>query len=364
MIKLKETVSYVETWTITGRKIIIGDKRADSFTLVKKKEHTIFKELIELLKQYQYENIEDIPSKYQSLAYGLQQRGYFEDGNVGVKLFNEYKSLSKEIYKKEFEYVETKENENILKNILYYLALVVVMILVSGNIEMDNLTISLENAKVYDIIISIIFLPLVIVATHELGHYLLARYTGVTVSSITFCFVVVYPSVYLSYRGINLCKTRNKIMIISGGVFAHLVGALLGIVLVNIGYDSLFLKLWVLSNISMIYANILPLAASDGYFILSSIIGVFNLRMKGYRAINSLMHRNRKNVTMTDLVCGIALMGLWIFSFYGLHNFFRMIVNVFGISKFIMNTSYILICILLMLRFVIKIYQMKFTVKT
>lgn len=363
MIKLKKTVSYVETWTVTGKKIIIGDKSADSFTLVKQKEHIIFKELLELLENNKYEMIEDLPPQYQALAYGLQQRGYFEGDCATSKVFNEYKSLSKEIYKKEFAFTETKENKKIFKNVLYYIALALVMMLVVHNIDMDKLTISLENVNLLDLISSIIFLPILIVATHELGHYLLARYTGVTVSAITFCFVVIYPSVYLSYRGINLCKTINKIMIITGGMFAHLVGVLSGIYLINGGYDSLFLKLWILSNISMIYANMIPLAASDGYFMLSSIIGVFNLRMKGYRAINCWMHRNTENVTMTDSISGIFLIGLWLFSFYGLRSFFELIINVFGVREIIMNISYIVICILLMLRFVIKIYQMKFTQK-
>lgn len=358
MLELSNTVSYVETWTITGKKVIIGDRSANAFTLISKKEHELFFELIKLLNMKLFNQISELPEKYHSLAYNLQKRGYFNDEVAPHGSFNEYNSLSTIFFTKEISKKERNENTHILVNIIYFLVFMCICLWNIHTFDIEIINISFSGITFVEILSSIIFLPILIMLTHEVGHYMTSLLAGVEVATLNFGFAVVYPSIYLTYKGLNICKTSNKLMVISGGVFMHLVGMFIGVLFLKNGYNSIFLKLWVLSNLSMIYANVIPITASDGYFMLTSILGIYNIRLRGYKTLNKWLHGKKGN--RTDILYGILMIFLWGSSFWGLHSFFDMIAQTFYIETWIVNFSYTLVTIVLIARFVIKIFQMRF----
>ncbi|MDR0690605.1 MAG: hypothetical protein LBF32_00760 [Streptococcaceae bacterium] len=127
--------------------------------------------------------------------------------------------------------------------------------------------------------------------------------------------------------------------------------AFMGILLLlNFKIHSQILIMFIISNISMIFTNLLPFGTSDGYFILSSILGIFNLRLAGYRAINSWMKKLK--TTRYDSICGLWFLTIWTLAFLSFYKMLNSLQN----YLYIPSIFKIIILGFMIFKFVRKIY--------
>ena len=352
MLNLSETSTYTETYALLGKRLILGDKSGNSYVVIKERE--LFYSLLRCFDTKQINEIDELPEQYQDLAKVLKTRGFLNDGTQLQSSFNEYNRFSNTFYRKKFAPGIAKERNNLFFSVAYFtvfIFLTVWMVLLSTS---QKLTFDIRELKLYEWLLAIIVLPVLVVFFHESGHFIASKIAGISVDEFRIGLYVIYPTAYLTYNGINISKTHNRLVIISGGIFAHAFGAVAGFLLYRYIGQSHLLILWILANMSMFIANALPLGASDGYFFLSTLLGIYNLRLKGYKAISDWMRlsfRSKGNV-----VCGLLLLLMWIISFRGLWSFLHELGAALTISANIINWFSLILIVILVFRFLKNIY--------
>lgn len=105
-------------------------------------------------------------------------------------------------------------------------------------------------------------------------------------------------------------------------------------------------------------SNLTLFGACDGYFIFSSALGIFNLRLRGYKALNEMMHRRK--VKRSDLIMSLIMIGLLIYSFSCLYGSLIVFAHYFLVPLHIVQLVAIVFTIALAIRFILKTYKMKF----
>lgn len=355
MLNLSKTVTYIETNTLTGKKLVVGDKDEDSYIVIK--DRSMFFSLLNIFNNMSVNDIKELPNEYQPLATSLKKRGFLNDSTQVRPSFNELSSFSNTLFSKRISSGIVHERNNAIISFVYFTTLILMLVLLGKMYIDSDLIIDIDGFKVYEIVLSLTLLPFIVLLIHEAGHFIASKIAGIAVKELRVGLYVIYPTVYLKYKGVNICKTHNRLIIISGGVFAHTLGALIGFIIYYKYGGSNLIVLWIISNISMIFANVLPLGATDGYFFLSSLLGVYNLRFKGYQTLNNWMHlkfRTKKNSWY-----GFLLIFLWTISFKGLFDFLHTIGQALNIQNSITNIVIIIVMGILLFRFFINIYKLK-----
>lgn len=356
VIKFSPHFCYIETKTLTGRKIIAGDRATNSSLQVKQQERQRFLELYALIEEGNIERFEDIPEDKAAMARELERRGYFNDDITPAAMFNEYNHFAKILVKKEFKYIETQPLDNIVVNIFCFVFLALLCAFIFMTPAVFALKIDYIDLSIPEIIFCGTILPCFVFGIHELGHWIIAKILRIPVATACAGFFIIYPTAFLTYRGININKTFNRITILIGGAGGHIIGIFIGAVLLRSGMDNLILQIWIIVNISMIYSNLVPMNISDGYFICSSLLGIYNLRLLGYKALNNWMHRRRS--LPTETACGLALLVIWIVSFGGIYGVIDLYIDFFKISPLVVYVVYPVFVVSQLIRFVIRIYKL------
>lgn len=352
MLNLSESTIYLETYTLLGKRLILGDKSANSYVVIK--ERDMFYSLLRIFNTGSISNISELPDEYQELAKGLKDRGFLNDGTKTHPSFNEYNSFSNTLYRKKFASENAKERENVVFSVAYFVVFLFMLVWMIWLYSSQPLAFDIHRLKVFEILLSVTVLPLLVLLLHEMGHYIASRISGIDVDEFRIGLYVIYPTIYLTYKGINVSKTHNRLVIISGGIFAHVLGAVTGLLLYANFSNSQLLVIWILANISMLIANILPLGATDGYFFLSTLLGMYNLRLKGYKTLSGWMHftfHPRGNVGSA-----LLLLLLWTISFRGLWRILHELGKILSIQNNITNWVSLALFAVLVFRFLKKIY--------
>jgi hypothetical protein len=358
MLEFIDGFRCVEIMTLTGKKIIAGDANSSSYVLIKREKKDDFLTLIDLIKNKKFSNINNLPKNKIKLALELEKRGYLNTKTLPKSSFNEVNKISKILYKKVYD-KNSKKDYNIFFTVIFFSIIVAMGIFVFANIG-DFLNISkakeiYSSLNFFDAFVCLTIMPFFILLVHELFHYLVAKLLGIEIASFEIGFFVVYPIVYLTYKGLFLNKTIKKILLLLGGVCGHIFLAFIGIFFyLNFDTNSQILMIFIISNISMIFTNLLPFGVSDGYFILSSILGIFNLRLAGYRAINLWMKGFK--TTRYDTICGCWFLIIWVFAFISSYKMLAFLQNYFCLPSIFS----IIILGIMVFKFIRKIYKLKF----
>jgi Zn-dependent protease len=119
---------------------------------------------------------------------------------------------------------------------------------------------------------------------HELSHCLVAARWGIRKATFrVHLYLGVMPIIALKLAGLYTLPPKGRAAVWSAGVFANLTivaGALLGLRFVWPG--SAMLQVTVAINWFMAILNILPLAPTDGYFLLATWTNDQNVRMRAW----------------------------------------------------------------------------------
>ncbi len=358
-IRLKEDFRYVENRTLLGKKLVVGLKNSNSYVQIPEKYRESFYTFVYKIQNNLTRN--RLSDQEMTLYELFRKHGYFEGAKDVRPSFNEYNSLVKVFWKMDFPKSGTSEVMRWKKGIVYclfFLICVLGTLIFFQNYQYVDYVIDLRKFSVLEIVLSITLVPCLIDGIHEFGHFVMARLLGIEPKDINIGFFVTWPVIYIRYKGLNLNSTLDKVCVLSGGVIGHLAGIVIGKCLLMAGVDSNVLSIWIVANVSMIVSNLLPGLPGDGYFILASVIGIFNLRYKGYKNL-FLVLKNGRKLFSKDVICPAIMLGLWIHSFIGIFKSMDYYGKVFMIQGDVIIIAGIIYVAILAARFLWKLSKMR-----
>ena len=131
---------------------------------------------------------------------------------------------------------------------------------------------------------------------HELGHAVAARYHGVRVGKMGIMFFLFAPLAYVDVTGAWKLRSRfSRVQIALAGIYVELIIAAtcawMWWLLPNGWLRHLTAQLFVVAGPATLLVNANPLLRLDGYYVLSDLAEIPNLRMHGRRQLVGLIER-------------------------------------------------------------------------
>ncbi len=355
MMKIRKDVEFKEVNTLLGKKIYVGIRNENSFIQFDSKYIQDIKYIINRGKEEEIEKICDFTMNQESIIDLFNRKGFCDNGRIVEKSFNEFERVGKE-----FASIKIKDgdlSENKLCVFVLMLIIITSLAVLISNSSLIASEIDYTSIQIRDILLSITIVPILVLGLHEFGHCLFARTVGIGVSKIVFGFFIVFPMIAVRYRGIHLYSTWKKIWTEFGGIFMNLFLACIGIFMKEIITNSPVVDIWIMANISMVLMNLSILGMTDGYFILTSITGLTNLRLIGYSFFAKALKKDRwKTIHKKEVVSGLALFLTSLLSFITLLLQLFYIGSLFNIDKFFLNVISVIAISFLLFRYVYKIF--------
>ncbi|MDR2044789.1 MAG: hypothetical protein LBQ15_10610 [Clostridium sp.] len=357
MLELRESFVCVKNITLTGSKLLAGDRDSNTYIHVKKNMASIFKEFVTMIDSGIVDDIDMLKDDYRKIAKQMDAKGFFKTSKKPKGSFNEINSYARIIYKKEFSIKQKANKNNYLENLLYFVSIIGMMWFVLYSRSFLNRQFDIHSLSMPMVLACVFIVPVSVYLFHEAGHYIAASLLGVPVASLQIGFFITYPTVFLTYRGLNLNTALKKVSILLGGAAGHMAGIVIGIVLMRCGVYNTFIDVWIIGNTSMIFVNLSVFGATDGYYIITTLLGIYNLRLLGYSAIKKVLHRQAPG--KKEAAYGAVLLVLWTLSFCGIYESIKMNTSYFNIPPDITFTISIVLIVLLIVRFIYKTYNLK-----
>jgi CRP-like cAMP-binding protein/Zn-dependent protease len=169
---------------------------------------------------------------------------------------------------------------------------------------------------------------------HELGHSVVISHYGRKVKSAGFKIYFGSPAFFVDATDSLMLERRQRILQASAGPFTELViagVAALAIFMFPDGPLANLLYKFALLNYIVIFLNLVPMLELDGYWIISDLIQVPDLRPRSLQFIqHDLWHKIRERERLTPQEWGlggyaIAGIAFTIFSFYTAFFFWQVI---------------------------------------
>ncbi len=128
---------------------------------------------------------------------------------------------------------------------------------------------------------------IVLKSIHELGHALVAKRLGCRIASMGIVFMVLAPILYTDTTDCWRLPSRlQRWRIASAGVLAEIMMAPVALLIwafMTTGFvRDLFFAAAVLAPTLSLLVNLNPLMRFDGYFMLSDLLGVYNLQPRSF----------------------------------------------------------------------------------
>ncbi len=160
----------------------------------------------------------------------------------------------------------------------------------------------------------LIALDYVLTFVHELAHALVLVHYGRRVKSAGFMIYFGSPAFFVESSDGLMLERRQRIVQGAGGPYAEMILAGLASLWIWVFPESAASSLlykWALLNYLVIFLNLVPLLELDGYFILSDLIQVPDLRPRSLGFIqHDLWHKLRVRERFTKQEAGLALYGI------------------------------------------------------
>lgn len=136
---------------------------------------------------------------------------------------------------------------------------------------------------------------------HELSHAVVAVRMGARPKELSICFFYyVSLALYVKIPGIYFLPSRRRIAIWCAGVVANLLlsASFLILSVVCPADHRLFLLVGMFVNLMMAVNNLMPFMYSDGYYVLSTLLKMPNLRKKSLFGLKDLIGRGVTTETL------------------------------------------------------------------
>lgn len=128
---------------------------------------------------------------------------------------------------------------------------------------------------------------------HELGHASACRYYRCSHGSIGFGLYLVFPVFYVDINDAWRLSRKQRAMIDVGGVYLQSVTT----IILFSGYlltQAPILLMTIFLTYLMVFINLNPLFKYDGYWILSDLVGIPNLRKRATELLKHLLTKETK----------------------------------------------------------------------
>ncbi len=141
---------------------------------------------------------------------------------------------------------------------------------------------AVEGIKQFNLLNLVILIPisLIILIFHEFGHAAASKFYGANHGNVGFGFYLLSPVMYANVSDIWKLKRKERIVVNLGGIYIQIIiTSISGIIFLFTRQIEFLIILYFWGIISIII-NLNPFLRTDGYWILSDIIGISNLRKK------------------------------------------------------------------------------------
>ena len=330
-MKVRADVCYNVNYTLAGKILLVGIKGLNSFVKLEPKHADA---AIEFIDRYK-ETLSPVETK---LFHNLNKIGYLDNEVKPREAFNEFKRVGKLFFsirpKKDGELLAGKL---MLKIALFVLSIVAMLSFIGVYASYIPTQIDYIHMELWEIIFTISVFPGAVLAIHEAGHCFVARCVGVKIDNISLGWFFIYPLVLVQYYGLNLEKQSKKIMVMAGGVYFNLIMAFFGILLKVLfpQVSGAVIDIWISANISTIITNLGLFGMTDGYFIASTLIGIMDIRLKGYKYLNMLLNRKKEKAGKDYQACGAILLVLFVTSLGSVFVNLNYWLTLFSLPKYV-----------------------------
>lgn len=357
-MKVRLDVCYNINYTLFGKILLVGIKGLNSFV---KFDSEYVNDVITFIDTYKEKDIE--PDKLSPMEKRLfdnfSKIGYLNNGVKPKAAFNEFKRIGKLLFS-----IQPKQDKRLcegslkVKITLFIVSIIAMLWFIGSNATCIPSQIDYIHMKLWEIIVTITVFPVAVLAIHELGHCCIARCVGVKIDNISLGWFFIYPLVLVQYLGLNLEKQSKKIMVMAGGVYFNLIMAFVGIVLKVLYPEQVggaVIDIWISANISTIITNLGLFGMTDGYFIVTTLIGIMDIRLKGYKYLNMTLNRNITNVRKDYRICGLILVLLFLTSLSSVFVNLNYWLTLFDLSKYIFYIVFTCVVFVMVNRFITRV---------
>lgn len=139
-------------------------------------------------------------------------------------------------------------------------------------------------------------LTIVVKIIHEFGHGLTCKHYGGEVHEMGAMVIVFSPFLYADVTDSYLFpKKRHRILVAAAGIYIELVIAAMATLLWAISQpgptQQLLFNLMLITSVWTVLFNANPLMKFDGYYILTDVLDVPNLRAKAQMCVSEMLRR-------------------------------------------------------------------------
>lgn len=340
-MKVRDDVCYNVNYTLLGKKMFLGIKAYNSFLKIDGKH---IQEVQNFVDKYKNEEIiqESLDDSQKRICKGLMLHGFLDDGTSPKESFNEFKKVGKLFFQVHPKSSGISPFRNLtLAMIVQFLLIATVILFITFNQVHIPEHIDYVHMEIWEIAVTILIFPGLILLLHEMGHCIMAFIMGVKISSVSIGWFSIFPVVLVSYYGLNLETMKQKITVMFGGIYMNIVLAALGIAvkIIEPGLEhSAVVDIWISANIGSAWSNLSLFGMTDGYFMLTSAVGIYDIRMKGYKYIGKVLNK-RKDLKMNNTyrLCAILLFVMYISGLINSFVLVRYICELFDLSDILLN---------------------------
>lgn len=156
-------------------------------------------------------------------------------------------------------------------------------------------------------IVYLFVLTLIIGFFHEIGHASAAYCYGVRSGGIGFGFYLLTPVFYADISDSWKLESRYRVIIDLGGIFLEM---LISLIIIALYFITKNIYLLIVPSVLLIHSifELNPLIRSDGYWVLSDIFNIPNLRKNSQSIFVNLISfkkKNRYKYTVKDYVLSV-----------------------------------------------------------
>ena len=273
---------YIIKQTVYGHQINVNKDTLEVLELVDGRRN--LKKIVELLDNA----VGVTPKALDYLLFGqLAKYGIIEVENVNIERKGKplYLKLSFTLLKNHSIKPLTKLLSPLFSKIIFYPVLVIFSLIVFTTLVFcfDDLKIGLESLNFRQWLLYLLFAGIVLFF-HEIGHASSCSHFGAEYGDIGFGFYLLAPVMYADVSDIWKLQPSKRIIVNLSGVYMEL---LIGSILVAIYFvtdNNQFLAYSSIVSLSVL-SNLNPFLRYDGYWILSDLAGVPNLRKESNKRL-------------------------------------------------------------------------------
>ena len=231
-----------------------------------------------------------------NLLFGtLATYGIIESANVEIKKIGKpsYLKLSFTLLKNKTILPIVRLMSPLFSDKLFYFLLAIFSLVVFGTLiaHFNSIKIGLENLNFGQWALYILFAGTVLFF-HEMGHAAACHRFGAKFGDIGFGFYLLSPVMFADVSDIWKLKPNKRIIVNLSGIYIELLIASILVLFFFITRTNNYLVYSSAISLSLL-ANLNPFLRYDGYWVLSDMIGVPNLRM----ASNKILKKVFQNET-------------------------------------------------------------------